>query len=125
MHFRSIHSEIKDFGRSGMLLRSGRQPAAWDLQGSARTTARQADGGRPGHSPANSTLLAAFLTSKASPSVQNPGFGVDVTKIHGPFRNQEFGCPGGALAVQKAPLELPSLDLGFLEAVLAADLITA
>ena len=31
-----------------MLLMSGRQPAACDLQGSARTTARHADGGERG-----------------------------------------------------------------------------
>ena len=34
-----------------------------------------------GRSPANPTLLAAFLTSKASPSIQNPDFGVDIAKI--------------------------------------------
>ena len=30
-----------------------------------------------GRSPANPTLLAAFLTSKASTSIQNPDFGPD------------------------------------------------
>ena len=33
-----------------------------------------------GRSPANPTLLAAFLTSKASLSIQNPHFGVDIAK---------------------------------------------
>ena len=36
-----------------------------------------------GRSPANPTLLAAFLTSKASLSIQNPDFGVDIAKIRG------------------------------------------
>ena len=36
-------------------------------------------------SPANPTLLAAFLTSKASPSIQNRDFGVDIAKIRNPF----------------------------------------
>ena len=43
--------------------------------------ARQADGGRPGRSPASPTLLAAFLISKASPRVQHPDFGLDIAKI--------------------------------------------
>ena len=43
--------------------------------------ARHADGGRPACSPANPTLLAAFLTSKASPSVQNYDLGMDIAKI--------------------------------------------
>ena len=34
-----------------------------------------------GRSPANPTLLAAFLNSKASPSIQNRDFGVDIAKI--------------------------------------------
>ena len=34
-----------------------------------------------GRCPANPTLLAAFLTSEASPSIQSPDFGVDVAKI--------------------------------------------
>ena len=34
-----------------------------------------------GRSPADPVLLAAFLTSKASPSIQNPDFGVDIAKI--------------------------------------------
>ena len=34
-----------------------------------------------GHSPANPTLLAAFLTSEASPSIQTPDFGMDIAKI--------------------------------------------
>ena len=34
-----------------------------------------------GPSPTNATLLAAFLTSKASPSIQNLDFGVDIAKI--------------------------------------------
>ena len=34
-----------------------------------------------GRSPANPTLLAALLTSEASPSIQNPDFGVDTAKI--------------------------------------------
>ena len=44
--------------------------------------ARQADGGRPGRFPANPTLLAAFLTSKASPNIQNPDVGVDVAEVN-------------------------------------------
>ena len=34
-----------------------------------------------GRSPANPTLLAAFLTSKASPSVPTPDFGMDISRI--------------------------------------------
>ena len=34
-----------------------------------------------GRSPANPTLLDAFLTSKASPSIQNFVFEVDIAKI--------------------------------------------
>ena len=34
-----------------------------------------------GRSPANPTLMAAFLTSKASPSIQNPDLGADIAKI--------------------------------------------
>ena len=33
-----------------------------------------------GRSPANPTLPAAFLTSKASPSMHNADFGVDIAK---------------------------------------------
>ena len=34
-----------------------------------------------GRSPANPTLLAAFLASETSRSIQNPNFGVDNAKI--------------------------------------------
>ena len=45
-----------------------------------------------GRSPANPTLLAAFLTSKASPSIQNPDFEVDIAKI----RNLGL-CPSSSI----------------------------
>ena len=38
-----------------------------------------------GRSPANPMLLAAFLTSKASPSIQNHDFGVGIGKIGNPL----------------------------------------
>ena len=40
-----------------------------------------ADARRRTGSPANPTLVAAFLTSTAYPSIQNPDFGVDIAKI--------------------------------------------
>ena len=38
-----------------------------------------------GRSPGNPTLLAAFLTSKASPSIQNLDFGLKIAKIRNPL----------------------------------------
>ena len=43
----------------------------------------------------------------------------------GRSRGAHDGDSAGGQRPRRAPLELPSLDLGFLEAVLAADLITA
>ena len=41
-----------------------------------------------GRSPANPTLLAALLTSKPSPTIQYPDFGVDIAEI----RNLRLQC---------------------------------
>ena len=50
-----------------------------------------------GHSLANPMLLAAFLTSKASLSIQNPDLGVDIAKI----RNLGLCQPASKMRVQQ------------------------
>ena len=61
---------------------------------------------RTERSPANPTLLAAFLTSKASPSIQNHYFGVDIAKIKNPLeilRNLRLRTREAQTELQKHP----------------------
>ena len=52
-----------------------------EIAGERPVPRRPHAGPSSGRSPANPTLLGASLTSKPSPSIQNPDFEVDIAKI--------------------------------------------
>ena len=61
----------------------------------------------------------AVIKSAASAASRKP------KSKEGSSTGVQDGCSAGGRRPLGTPLELPSLDLGFLEAALAADLITA
>ena len=67
----------------------------------------------------NPVKFQAVIKSAASAASKKPKSSL------GSSRGVQDGSSAGARRPRGTPLELPSLDLGFLEAALAADLITA
>ena len=81
--FCNIHSEVRILDARGCS-KLRKAASSVGLTGERCAPRRSSAGPLFGRSSANPTLLVAFLTSKASPSIQNPDFGVDIAKIRNP-----------------------------------------